>query len=205
MSGDSSDSESEHWGLFHVRDSADEVFYFERISIDEFDHDALVVQFVFSYCGEDEFTSDLRVDHIGTVMSDELYRTLFDIGMCVMTWYWMGYGCRNIVVSHDVASLAGVDERTIGYWRESYNNILAEYIYENKLSFHSVNLTYQSWDSRMSSGASQCIGCQAPRSACYEDIVPLGGQCISSDASLHNSLLCCSIQVGRIALLSGIW
>lgn len=70
-------------GLFHQRESADEIFYFESISICTFEQSAAAsahteIEFQYSFCSEIEFQSRLTLK--GAV-SERNRASIFAIGM----------------------------------------------------------------------------------------------------------------------------
>jgi hypothetical protein len=84
------------------------------------------VTFRFSYGSRTKIESSLT---IGERLTGEHTHALFCVGMCVLPWYWMGYGCRTIVVSADVCPFS---PKILEFWQTLYSNVLLEYLHCNK-------------------------------------------------------------------------
>lgn len=175
---ESEDDESSHplGGLFHQRASEDEVFIFQNIIVHEHPHsDGLCVDFVFSFCSDHTFTSTYSIQHLSLELTTQTYQALFNIGMCIATWYWMAYATQRIHISETVCAVVGMTESMRMYWEEVYANVLAEYMYVNKLAFTKITITYTPALLPLSQHTGRA-GAAAPRSKTYSTIVPLGGK-----------------------------
>lgn len=181
-------SDDEFQGLFHVRDSEEEIFYFDSIILNpslsssqpNYHHleDGLQVDFVYRFCHDHKFTANLFIANVGVDLSLSIYRTLFSIGMTILPWYWMGFASKKVVISDSIAELAQVDPHILSYWEEVYVHILAEFVYVNKLSFHRVelNCSFFPHPSSSSSLDGQRLGTISQSLiSSSSNLVPLGG------------------------------
>eukprot|EP01039_Chlorochromonas_danica_P007995 gene7995-8817_t len=164
-------SDGEFQGLFRVRDSEEEIFYFDSIVLNPSSssqpnnhhqshlEDGLHVDFVYRFCHDHKFTANLFIANAGVDLSLSIYRTLFSIGMTILPWYWMGFASKKVVISDAIAELAQLDEHILSYWEDVYVHILAEFVYVNKLSFHRVelNCSFPHPSSSSSSSSSSCV------------------------------------------------
>jgi len=90
------------------------------------------VNFIFNYDNTLELSCKTIVD---TSNIDELIlnRLLIAIGLCSLPWYWMGFGCKRIVVDENIGN--HVTDEMLPFWNELYDNVLLEYMYVNKLNW----------------------------------------------------------------------
>jgi hypothetical protein len=74
---------------------------YEKISLDPLKNS---VQFTFHYCDGPRFNSTLQIqsyadadaNQMNDIRMDQLENLFFHIGLCILPWYWMGYGCKCI-------------------------------------------------------------------------------------------------------------
>lgn len=124
-------SDNEIGGLFATVTVADLVFVFEDIIVDE----QGVIHFHFSI-NSTIFKSTLHLgNHQEALNKEEHYPLLFPIGMCVLLWYWMGFGSKRIQISNQISSLLPDIHEILLFWTNFYNNIMLEYMYINHLDF----------------------------------------------------------------------
>ena len=156
--------------LFNVRSAAEEKFYFKEISIND-----QTVVFKYSYCNELHFESVLLLDR--AVPSDKMCirRTLFSIGMCICSWYWMGYFTPDIVISEDIVRLCCINVDMMGFWQTLYHNITLEFVYLNRLPYQRVNFVLAGGPATATdSKPTDELECVYDRSA-HSIIIPMGG------------------------------
>jgi hypothetical protein len=104
-----------------------EAFYFTEIKkCFHHDRNKTAITFCYSYCNDRFMDSSLLVDG---VVPDNLEHTLFSIGMCVLPFYWMAFGCGRIIIEKEVYS-GSAD--ILPFWQMLYSNVLLEYLYHNK-------------------------------------------------------------------------
>lgn len=120
-----SDDETDLELLFKPRDRESEIFYFKRIDIhNHFEEDYTQIQFWFKFADEIEMASNFVVEGIVSVAE---IPAVVSIGMCVLTWYWMGFATKRIVVE-----AFHLDDEMISFWQQLYNNVLLEFMYLNR-------------------------------------------------------------------------
>src|SRR5690348_17074772 len=91
-----SDSETDMESMFKIRYSSDEVFYFESMTIQHDEKQSTTVVFTFSFSQSTEFQSILKLNK--TIPIGQFDSSLFSIGVCALTWFWMGYATKKIVI-----------------------------------------------------------------------------------------------------------
>jgi hypothetical protein len=82
------------------KDPDDNVFYFERIEVEE--DECVTVVFHFSFNRNFFFKSSLLLDAQWSrdqVDCVQIRRVLFCIGMSVLPWFWFGYGAWIFTLS----------------------------------------------------------------------------------------------------------
>jgi hypothetical protein len=132
INGADSDSEDDLMGMFQERVSLDDVFYFTDIIVNE-----STVTFYYNFCREAFFESTL-------VLSSETFeynirecpgamQIIFCIGMCTLSWYWMGFNTESVVVEREVCEKCRVSESMMPFWDDLFNQVSLEYIFVNKL------------------------------------------------------------------------
>jgi UDP-N-acetyl-alpha-D-muramoyl-L-alanyl-L-glutamate epimerase len=133
--------------IFEISDPEKEYFAFEDMKIMEKDTGGpLIVIFYYSICGERFFKSPMHLDSRWSVedLDKSAMRVLlFSIGMSVLPWFWFGFGCPRILIKRKVVPKLSLS--ALAFWREAYDNILAEYLYLNvdRLPWE-VQLDYES-------------------------------------------------------------
>ena len=120
--------------LFLERSTEDEYFVFQNIEMVTIDMDKCKVIFHYSCSNGVDFLSELYLN----VPVDAVNLLLcFNIGMCVLTWYWMAVGTPLIVIHADVFGNLHIDQQRklqiIQYWELVIYNMMAEYIFVNNL------------------------------------------------------------------------
>jgi hypothetical protein len=92
---------------------------------------------------------------------------IFSVGMCILSWYWMGFGCKRIVIELDCLE---VTPRMIQFWQKLYSNVLLEYVYCNRknailpiIELSNTNKTFCNSTSTFMSNISRKV------------LIPLGG------------------------------
>lgn len=55
---------------------------------------------------------------------------LFSIGMCVLPWYWMKYGCQRVIINSKLCPSTEMME----FWQTLYSNVLLEFLHFNRLA-----------------------------------------------------------------------
>ena len=125
-------------------DPDENIFHFRSIDIRETeksgDHDGVTVVFHYSINSQHHFESPLLLDKRWTkeeVDAPPVRRILFCIGMSVLPWFYFGYGCKTVAISR--RKVADLDEWSLAFWQETYDEVLREYFYLNKLE-HCVKL-----------------------------------------------------------------
>jgi uncharacterized protein YrzB (UPF0473 family) len=118
--------------LFRIEDNSNDKFYFISYSIDHLsEDDSTSIIFHYSYAYKTHITSSLSVplviDEDDTIVS----KLVFNIGMCVMMWYWMGYATKQIVIS----SALQANESDLRFWNHHMNHMMSEFAYVHKLPF----------------------------------------------------------------------
>lgn len=183
--------------LFHIIDEDDEVFTFDIITIEHLQSSQeLEITFHYSVNRSDVFISKVYVQIDGLneeicssllIHDTSLVRIIFSLGMCVLQWFWMGFGSGKIEISASVAEQVELDKNMLEFWRHVYEPMIAEFLFVNRIPDKEVTLevssTY-SWPSN--SGKDHDIEVEK-RGWCdgasvlsrwketYSVIVPLGG------------------------------
>lgn len=143
-------SENDFESLFHVVDADDEVFSFDAMDIRHLsDSEELEITFGFGNNRVDAFESKVFVQVAGLdrdvcssllVHDVQLKRIVFSLGMCVLQWFWMGFGSARIEIGAAVAEAVALDEEMLRFWRAVYEPMLAEFLYVNRLPDKEVSL-----------------------------------------------------------------
>lgn len=142
------DQESEIGSLFCGEREEERVFVFqdlfwEVLESGESDSDLLSrVTFVFLYGTHKKINSTMNVR--AQRLTSQHQHALFCIGMCVLPWYWMGFGCERIVINSEICPYS---PSLLEFWQSLYSNVLLEFLHCNKsaefpkLSLSDANLT----------------------------------------------------------------
>ena len=114
-------------------EDVDEAFYFNAIMKDtqkvtHLDVEKVQTRITFRYSHSNKRSLEASVLFEG-IVPDELDHLVFCIGMCILPWYWMGFGCRRIVIEKDVYNKRA--DGVLEFWQYLYSNVLLEYIYSN--------------------------------------------------------------------------
>jgi hypothetical protein len=115
--------------LFDEEAVDDEFFSFDDISMhwDQLRNETNIT-FHYSYGLKRKIESEMAI--CGRLSSEHTH-ALFCVGMCVLPWYWMGYGCEKIIISVDVCPFS---PKILEFWQTLYSNVLLEYLHSNKSS-----------------------------------------------------------------------
>ena len=122
---DDLEAESDISVLFQERAVENELIRFKNIQIETVNETGSDIFFHFCYNDEYEIVSSLRTEFI---ISDVFSSTIISIGLCVVTWYWMGYGCQRIILENDIGY---VSPNMLTFWLTLYENVLREYLFLN--------------------------------------------------------------------------
>lgn len=129
MQGDEEDPTYGVDALFVVPDRSEYVFYFSDVLVTAQGPNTEVV-FQYSYNRGKPMRSRMTV--VGAL--DDSHRPyLISIGMCVLSWFWMGFGTKYIVVE-----VEGVTDRIIEFFTAMYSNILLEFCERNNASLPQI-------------------------------------------------------------------
>lgn len=128
--GEDQDSETDLEVLFKPRyDEDNGDFYFQEYKLIS----SKEVAFIFRH-GDVEIQSlmqipndeDLQLTH---PLSQTLHYLIVNIGMCVLSWFYMGFATSKIIIGHKVS----LPIRFIPFWKEFYKNVFAEFKYVHNL------------------------------------------------------------------------
>lgn len=90
---------------------------------------------LYSFENRVKFESILVLDgvqrsHLSLPLTDQaLQRLVLDVALCVLPWYWMGFGCRRVLLR---ASAGRLCQQECDFWSDLYSNVLLEYMYIHK-------------------------------------------------------------------------
>ncbi len=155
--------------MFASRDAKDEKFFFKDILIS---HQSLTFQ--FSFCNEINFDSVVLLDTAIDKKDASLMRTVFSIGLCVCSWYWMGYYTSEIIISQKVIQMCSVSADMMKFWDMLYHNISLEYVYVNKIPYQHVRLILEGGAPSADQAKSTTSG-DKPKPK-HSVIIPMGGK-----------------------------
>lgn len=170
MSSDSSDDGEggELGGLFTRVDDTEFAFYFSSISI-QATEGATKVIFEYNYNRGKPIRSSMLI-------SGELDRShktcVLAIGMCVLPWYWMGFGTKRIILE-----VEGVTDEIMSFFSIMYANVLLEFCERNNVEVPTIAMSEKSRAAvGTAAGAVDVDSCHCKSGAEEESIlVPLGG------------------------------
>lgn len=128
-----SESDNEMTLFFHELDESEECLYYNYFQIINVDKDHTEVVFEFNFNNDVKFNPSMKVALPTEYINEFL---VFNIGMCLLLWVWMGYGCQHICIN---MSKMYINKRVIEYWEEVYYKVMLEYIFVNKLQDKFVN------------------------------------------------------------------
>eukprot|EP01041_Mallomonas_annulata_P012671 gene12671-26686_t len=123
---DSDDEPTELENLFASRDPNDDIFYFRMITVNNTESSSEIL-FHYNFSNEIDIESKIVLDK--SISDKNVEKTIISIGMCILTWYWMGYGCPKIVLERKIGH---VTDAMLDFWKDFYKNILLEFVYMNK-------------------------------------------------------------------------
>jgi hypothetical protein len=147
--------------FFHSIEEKEEVIIFQHIQITTSANSTssavsreLNVRFDYSFSNIDFFSSYLLIDSLPQdSLGDQselpltLYKLVFNIGMTVLPWLWMGYATPRILISESITKqlslTTGMCSILKQYWTEVYRGILAEFFYMNKSSINHVEVLFE--------------------------------------------------------------
>lgn len=124
--------------MFASRDAKDEKFFFKDILISQ-----QSLTFQFSFCNEIHFESVVLLDVAIDEKSASIMRNVFSIGMCVCSWYWMGYYTSEIIISQKIIQSCFVSANMMQFWDMLFHNISLEYVYVNKIPYQRVRFVME--------------------------------------------------------------
>ena len=136
-----SDSENEFEDLFRIKDDDEDIFYFENMVISDYEGvGGGVSQVIFEYSLSHEiyFRSKLVLNQ--AIDSDKHSSILFAIGMCSLTWYWMGFATKRIVIEDSVYAHFHISTEVISFWTQFYCNVLLEFIFLNRMNAADITI-----------------------------------------------------------------
>ena len=109
--------------LFEETEECDE-FHFQGIDVTLLDSNHTEVTYTFTY--SNRWPMKTKVVFPGALIPEDKYRAaVFAVGMCVLPWYWMGHGCKTIIIDKSV----GIQSPDVlPFWQFLYSNVLLEYI-----------------------------------------------------------------------------
>lgn len=122
-------------GLYSDIPVDDQKFYFHDIVVDR-----CTVTFQYSYCNQTRFDSVVVLDEPVSTASTSM---LFAMGMCVCSWYWMGFYTTDIVICAEVCRKCNVSDNMMLFWAELYHQTCLEYVYVNHLDYKHINFVLE--------------------------------------------------------------
>lgn len=167
IASDDEDSGDIFGSMYANREIADEKFYFKEVSVSE-----KSLTFKYSFCGDVHFESIVLLDMTVDASDKSLMRTVFSIGMCVCSWYWMGYYTPEIVIAQEVIEMCGIRESMMGFWEKLYHNVTLEYVYVNKLTCRKVRFVLEGGPGT----ATDMYGSNTRPTSEHSIIIPMGGK-----------------------------
>ena len=110
--------------MFRITSPMKSNFYFKSIALfNNVENNSTQVLYTFSYGNKYDFQSKLVFPNF---LSPSKYYILFNIGMCKLLWYWMGFGTEKIIIESYVMTNA-----MLKYWEEFYSELLLEFKYNH--------------------------------------------------------------------------
>jgi len=155
--------------MFASRDAKDEKFFFKDIIISN-----QSVTFQFSFCNETNFESVVLLDIAIDEKDASVLRTVFSIGLCVCSWYWMGYYTSEIIISQKIIHMCSVSADMMQFWDMLYHNISLEYVYVNKIPYQRVRFILEGGAPPSDQEKSTTSGAK-PKPK-HSVIIPMGGK-----------------------------
>ena len=131
------------------------------------------VTFVYQFCDDECFNSQLVLDEpVGTGMM----QTLFAIGMCVCSWYWMGYNTKCIVIREAVCLKCSIAAECMDLWHKLYEQIALEYAYVNKTPLNLADFQLEEAYPEEALTRFSVNHKRPPPKARYSALIPMGGE-----------------------------
>lgn len=168
-SADTEECDDIFMSMFTHRDAKDEKFYFKDIIISQ---DSLT--FKFSFCNEIDFNSVVLLDMPLDERNLNVMRTVFSIGMCVCSWYWMGYYTPYIIISQNIVHMCGLSVDMMRFWEVLYHNISLEYVFVNKIPYQHLTFLLDGGDQNIHPDAGLLVS-DSKRTPKHSVIIPMGG------------------------------
>lgn len=156
--------------MFTSRDAKDEKFYFKDIIIGE-----QSITYKFSFCNDHHFESIILLDVPLNKCDANVMRTVFSIGMCVCSWYWMGFYTSEIIISQKIVQCCSVSVDMMQFWDMLYHNISLEYVFVNKLSYQRIRFILEGGALNRETEIKATSSCVKP-STKHSVIIPMGGR-----------------------------
>lgn len=154
-----------------VETEEQEIFRFSGIDIlhRAGNESATEVTYTFSYSNKSPMSTKVIFPGILRKENVPMYHAIFAVGMCVLPWYWMGFGCRDILIEESVYAQSS---DVLQFWQYLYSNVLLEYLLGNAGKAESPVLSLAV--SGSSAPAPASLECNStPTNA--DVLVPLGG------------------------------
>lgn len=137
--------------LFHVLDEEEEVFTFESMSVKHLtESEELEVTYEYSMNHDDMFVSKfylqipgLSGEEVSMSQLDQdisLLRIVFSQGMCILHWFWMGFGTSRIEISSSIAEQVLLNQEMWTFWQTVYVPMMAEFLFVNRIPNKVVSL-----------------------------------------------------------------
>lgn len=114
--------------LFRPINYRNESFYFKGIEISQFSDLRTAVTFFFAVNSINIETTS----YFDGVIYSDMSKSISHIGMCLLIWFWMGFGSEKVVISRNL----GLCESDLSFWSDFYNEVLLEYFYCNNMRYN---------------------------------------------------------------------
>ena len=174
MAESSSDDENGFNNLFAQRTVEVEVFHFNKITVT-----GSLVTFEFQFCEDVVFESQLYLDKPVGV---DTFPCLFAIGMCVCSWYWMGFNTKKIIICSDVCRMCKVTPLMLPFWTEVYRNVALEFALVNKTELNIVEIILEKEEKQQQ----EVLGrINSNKSTRYSTLIPIGGKLNYQDLNIR--------------------
>lgn len=153
-------------GLYSEIPSEDQKFYFHDITIE-----GRTITFSYSFCKQTRFDSIVVLDE---PVSADYMPVLFAMGMCVCSWYWMGFYTSEVVICADVCVKCRVSLDMMPFWAELYHQTSLEFVHVNNIAYKEVSFVLEAplEPAEISSPKRINFDRNAPN---YSVLIPMGG------------------------------
>lgn len=136
-----SDSDNEFEDMFRIKDDGEDVFYFESMTVSDYQGiggGVSEVVFKYSLSHETYFQSKIVLNQ--PIDKTKHSSMLFAIGMCSLTWYWMGFATKRIVIEEAVYAHFCICSDLIAFWETFFRNVLLEFFYLNRMNAADITI-----------------------------------------------------------------